>query len=146
MNCHICKNPTDINQKYCEWCNSSLIGFVSKPEKPILFKGEGFFKSVRIKKTYCFIEMVDDEVRFFNFDQELNIVIPRKVIFNILLKKRLVWMHLIPVLGTIVRFFILLFSKYRKGVSIITSKSGENIVFIRNINYQSFVSKIQDFK
>jgi hypothetical protein len=90
--------------------------------------------------------MVDDEVRFFNFDQELNIVIPRKVIFNILLKKRLVWMHLIPVLGTIVRFFILLFSKYRKGVSIITSKSGENIVFIRNINYQSFVSKIQDFK
>jgi hypothetical protein len=146
MNCHICKNPTDINQKYCEWCNSSLIGFVSKPEKPILFKGEGFFKSVRIKKTYCFIEMVDDEVRFFNFDQQLNIVIPRKVIFNILLKKRLLWLHLIPVLGTIVRFIILLFSKYKKGVSIITSKSGENIIFIRNINYLSFVSKIQDFK
>jgi hypothetical protein len=145
MICPTCKNPVEENHSICEWCNSSLIDTFSKEKSKILYKGECLFYSKRIKKTHCFFEIYDDEIRFFNYDNNVNIRLTKGTIFNIVIYKRLKWMHFIPIIGSIIRFFILLFSRYREGINLITSKSGENIIYLKNQNNEKFKSIITNY-
>lgn len=148
MNCTNCKNPVDENTTECEWCNFVLNNRLIKSNdsnfQPIN-KGECLFFSKHIKKTACFYEIYKDGIKIFDREEKINIFIKREVIYNVENFKRLLWMHFIPIIGSIIRLVIIGLSKYRRGFSIITSKSGKNFIVVKNINYQTFNSTISSF-
>ena len=139
MVCPNCKNPIQEISTECEWCN-----FVLKIENKKhvnttpLSKGECLFFSKRIKKTQCFYEIHEDGIKIFDRDEKINLYIKREIIYNIEKYKPYLLLHFLPVLGSFVRMCIIKFSNFRKGFSIITSKSGNNIIIIKNINYFTF--------
>ena len=148
MNCPNCKNPVQENATECEWCNfvlnKRLLNSIDGNLQPIN-KGECLFFSKHIKKTECFYEIFNDGIKIFDGEEKINIYIKREIIYNIVNYKRILWLHFIPVIGSLIRMAIIGFSKFRKGFSIITSKSVKNIIVVKNINYQTFNSTISSF-
>lgn len=138
MNCPTCKNPVNPNEAICEWCNSSLYTH-SKIEETseLLYKGECIFYSERIKKSYCFFEIYENEILIFNYNQEINIRILKSAIYNIRRTNLLSKKVLVP-MDIINRYSI-------KGWKIITSKSGENIIYLKKQNYFRFYTIITDY-
>ena len=138
MNCPTCKNPVNPNESICEWCNSSLYTH-SKIEETseLLYKGECIFYSERIKKSYCFFEIYENEILIFNYNQEINIRILKSAIYNIRRTNLLSKKVLVP-MDIINRYSI-------KGWKIITSKSGENIIYLKKQNYFRFYTIITDY-
>jgi hypothetical protein len=138
MNCSTCKNPVNPNDAICEWCNSSLYGHSKiKETSNVLYKGELIFYSDRVKKHYCFFEIYLNEILIFNYDDDLNIRILKSVIYNIrrtnLLSKRV----LVPM--------DFMNSYSLNGWIIITSKSGENIIYLKKQNYEKFKLIIEQY-
>lgn len=138
MNCPTCKNPVNPNDAICEWCNSSLYAHSKiKETSDLLYKGVCIFYSERIKKSYCFFEIYENEILIFNYNEEINIRILKSAIYNIrrtnLLSKRV----LVPM------DFINGYSI--KGWKIITSKSGENIIYLKKQNYFRFYTILSDY-
>ena len=139
MNCPQCYNPIQEDTTSCEWCNFVLLKKNVRPKgEKFLVKGECLFFSTRIPKTHCFYEVYADDIVIFDAEEKLNIVLTKDIIFNIQPYRRYAWLHFIPLIGTIVRFFILLFKKYKRGFSFITSKSGKNTMIIRQRNFTIF--------
>ena len=141
MNCPNCKNPLELDATECEWCNFVINSRFPKPldgNLQPLSKGECVFFSKHIKKTNCFYEIFTDGIKIFDGDEKINLYIKKDIIYNIENYKSYFWLHFIPVIGSIVRFVILGFSKYKNGFSIVTSKSGKNIMIIKKINYKTF--------
>ncbi len=138
MNCPTCKNPVFENDAICEWCNSTLyVNSKIKENKELLYKGECIFYSERIPKSYCFFEICDNEILIFNYDEDINIRILKNVIYNIrrtnlLSKSVLTPMDIIKSYAT-------------KGWKIITSKSGENIIYLKKQNYDRFKTIITEY-
>ena len=85
----------------------------------------------------CFYELFDDGIKIIDSDERLNVFIPKSVIYNIEFHKRFKILRY-TIVGYIPLFFIFLFSKYRRGFDIITSKSGSNTLVIKNSNYRNF--------
>ena len=85
------------------------------------------------------------EYKIFDTEENLNLFIKKEIIFNIEPCKRFRFLHFIPILGTIIRFVILIFIKYKRGFSIITSKSGENIIYLKKQNYEKFSKLILQY-
>lgn len=138
MNCPVCKNPTNINDVICEWCNSSLHAHSKiKENSELLYKGECIFYSDRIKKHYCFFEIYENEILIFNHDDEINIRILKSAIYNIRRTNLLSKKVLVPM------DFINGYSF--RGWIIITSKSGENIIYLKNQNNIIFYSIISNY-
>ena len=139
MNCPNCKNPINENANQCEWCNYALISSNHLNIKSVIQdKGECLFFSKRVKQIHGFYEVHEQFIKIISRDEKLHLIINRENIYNIEPYSRLKWIHLIPIIGTIVRYFILLFSKYERGYSIITSKSGDNFIIPKKINLKTF--------
>jgi len=138
MNCSTCKNPVNPNDAICEWCNSSLYAHSKiKETSELLYKGECVFYSERISKSYCFFEIYENEILIFNYDEEINIRILKNVIYNIRRTNLLSKKVLTPM--DIINSFSI------KGWVIITSKSGENIIYLKKQNYDRFKTIITDY-
>lgn len=148
MNCTNCKNPIQENASECEWCNFVFNTKLIKStvnEGTLLNKGECIFFSKRIKKTNCFYEINNNGIKIFDAEEKLNLFIKRDIIYNIEPYSRLMWLHLIPVMGTLIRFIILSFNKYKSGFCVITSKSGKNVIITKKSNYKTFKLIISDY-
>ena len=148
MNCPNCKNPIQENASECEWCNFVLneqLQMQMKGDILLIIKGECLFFSKRIKRTKCFYEIFKDGIKIFDGDDKINVYIKREIIFNIENYRPFRWLHFIPVIGSLIWMAIIGFSKFRKGFSIVTSKSGKNIIVVKNINYQTFNSTISSY-
>jgi len=131
MDCPTCKNPVNSNDTICEWCNSSLNGNSKiKDESILLYKGQCIFYSERIKKTYCFFEIYNDEILIFNDAENVNIRIVKSIIYNIQ-RTNLFSTNRIGFMDIVKGYSV-------KGWKIITSKSGDNIVFLNKQNYDKF--------
>jgi hypothetical protein len=139
MNCTNCKNPVSDNAEQCEWCNFALnTSKKSNSSSIILDKGECMFFSKRIESIYGFYEVHEEYIKIISRDEKLQLIIDRENIYNIEPYSRLKWLHFIIIIGTLVRYFILLFSKFERGYSIITSKSGNNFLIPKKNNLQTF--------
>lgn len=148
MKCPNCKAPIKAKETECEWCNSIVIEKKlnsNNDDDQLLNKGEGLFYSKRIAKTKCFYELYNTGIKIFDAEENLNLFIKKEIIFNIEPCKRFRFLHFIPILGTIIRFVILIFIKYKRGFSIITSKSGENIIYLKKQNYEKFSKLILQY-
>lgn len=138
MNCPKCKNPTKVNNEVCEWCNTSLNADTKIEESSkLLYKGECIFYSDRIKKHYCFFEIYNNEILIFNYDEEINIRILKNLIYNIRRTNIISNRIFVPM------DFINGYST--RGWKIITSKSGENIIYLKKQNYILFNSIISNY-
>ena len=141
MNCPNCKNPNHENAAECEWCNFVINKRYSNPNignlQPIS-KGECLFFSKHFKKTRCFYEIHKDGIRIVDADEKINLYIKKDIIYNIEIYKSYSCLHFFPIIGSIVRFVILKFSKYKNGFRIVTSKSGKNIMVIKKNNFKTF--------
>jgi len=139
MNCTNCKNPVSDNAEQCEWCNFALnTSKKINSSSIILDKGECVFFSKRVKHIHGFYEVHEEYIKIISRDEKLHLIINRENIYNIEPYSRLKWLHFIIIIGTLVRYFILLFSKFERGYSIITSKSGNNFLIPKKINLQTF--------
>jgi len=137
MNCTNCKNPVSDNAEQCEWCNFALnTSKKSNSSSIILDKGECMFFSKRVESIYGFYEVHEEYIKIISRDEKLQLIIDRENIYNIEPFSRLWWMHLIPVFGSIIRYFYTL--NFERGYSIITSKSGNNYLIPKKINLQAF--------
>ena len=138
MNCPTCKNPINSNDSICEWCNSSLnVNSKIKVDSKLLYKGQCIFYSERIKKTYCFFEIYNDEILIFNDAENVNIRILKSIIYNIQITN-LFSINKIGFMGLVKGYSI-------KGWKIITSKSGENIIFLKKQNKLKFYYLIKNY-
>jgi hypothetical protein len=137
MKCSTCKNPIDQNDTICEWCNSSLNPINENEKQSILYKGECIFYSKRIKKSYCFFEIYKNEIVIFNYDEGINIKILRNVIYNV---------RKTSLFSKIILSPLDIFKSYSSnGWEIITSKSGENIIYLKKQNYEKFSKLILQY-
>ena len=148
MNCPNCKNPIQETESECQWCNFVLnrqFHIQMKGNMSPNSKGECLFFSKRIKRTKCFYEIFKDGIKIFDGEDKINVYIKREIIYNIENYRPFLWLHFIPVIGSLIWMAIIGFSKFRKGFSIVTSKSGKNIIIVKNINYQTFNSTISGY-
>lgn len=142
MNCTNCKNPVSDNTEQCEWCNFALnISKKVNSSSIILDKGECMFFSKRVEHIHGFYEVHEEYIKIISRDEKLQIIIDRENIYNIEPYSRLKWLHwlhLFIIIGSIIRYFILMFSKFERGYSIITSRSGNNFLIPKKNNLQTF--------
>lgn len=147
MKCPNCKAPIQANETECEWCNfivSEKKHNSNNDDSKLLNKGEGLFFSKRNTKTKCFYELYNTGIKIFDADENLNLFIKKEIIFNIEPFNRFNLLHFMPIIGSIIRFIILIFKKYKKGFTITTSKSGKNVLIVKNVNYLDFKKAIDN--
>jgi len=149
MTCPNCKGAINGNLSECEWCNfifSNPESNTIESDSKLLNKGECIFFSKRIAKKKCFYELYNHGLKLVDTEENLNLFIKKEIIYNVEHYGRFKSLHFIPpILGSIIRFIILIFSKYKRGFSIITSKSGKNVLIIKKTNYKAFKLAISNY-
>ena len=112
MNCPNCKNPIQKTASECEWCNFLLneqLQMQMNGKMPPYSKGECLFFSKRIKRTKCFYEIFKDGIKIFDGDDKINVYIKREIIYYIENYRPFLWLHFIPVIGSLIWIAIICF-------------------------------------